>query len=151
MFFRRLSRIYWPSIAAGIVLLASSGIYAAAYGAPIRAPGVFNLDVMWGIPYGPVYLGAILYKSVAFAVSAVVMYKMAGAMREAGNAIPAAEGASVDALPMAAAMSTSRTATSSQLFRLAAVNTALGLSLIVAVVVVMYLHNLSHLAVFLPE
>ncbi len=151
MFFRRLSRVYWPVIAAGIVVLILSGVYAAAYGAPIKASGVFNIDVMWEIPYGPVYLGAILYKSIAFAISAVVMYKMAAAMRTAGNAIPPAEGASVDSLPMAAAVSTTKAATSSQLFRLAAVNTALGLSLIVAVVVVMYLHNLSHLAVFLPE
>lgn len=152
MFFRRLSKVFLPAVAASMLMLALSGVYSAAYGAPIKAPGIFNLSVMWQIPYGPAYLGAIAFKVVAFLVSGALMLKMAKAMKAAGDALPASAGGSRAAtLEAATEIGGAVDARPSPLLRLAVLNAVLGMSLAIAIVVAMYLHNLSHLAVFLPE
>lgn len=151
MFFRRLSRYFLPAMVAGMAVLALSGAYSAAYGAPIKAPGIYDIDVMLKIPYGPAYMGTMAFKLAAFLASGVILLMMSRELKLAAEQFPQVGGGSQSALIADVTETSGDSAVSSPLFRLAVANATLGLTLTVAVVVIMYLHNLSHLAVFIPE
>tara|TARA_B100000315_G_scaffold220245_1_gene222745 strand:+ start:785 stop:1834 length:1050 start_codon:yes stop_codon:yes gene_type:complete len=151
--FRRLSRVFVPAAAISLGLLAVSGAFTGIYSAPVKVPGVFDLDVMWRIPFGPAYLITIGYKAVALAACGVLAVSMARALRAASYPIVAGGDNSL-AIGFAGATGATRTeaiARDTTLFRLAAANAAIGVSIAVAIAVAVYLHYISHLAVFLPE
>ncbi len=148
--FRKLSSVFLPAGVVSLVLLGASGVYTAAFGAPIRPPGVFDLDVMLQIPFGAQYLGVIAFKAVALAACGVLVFRMARALKMA--AIPAIGGGSMTmVVDVAVERLDAVAALQRRLIRLAIVNAVIGLSLMAAIVIAIYLHNISHLAVFLPE
>ncbi|MDA1348284.1 MAG: FixH family protein [Chloroflexi bacterium] len=149
--FRNLSRFFPVLAALSLGALAISGVYTAAYSAPIKPPGVFDFDVMWRIPFGQAYLATIMFKVAAGLASIYVAFAMAKALRTASTPIFA--GGSVAAAEFEAASFQREELDAAQkpLLRLAIVNAFLSLGLVVAVAVSIYLHYISHLAVLLPE
>jgi hypothetical protein len=151
--FRQLSRFFVPAAALSLTLLAASGIYTGIYSAPVKAPGVFDFDVMWSIPYGAAYLATIGYKTLALAACGVLAVSMARTLRVASYPIVAGgdNTLAIGGGSRAAATNTGTIAQDTTLYRLATANVAIGLSIAVAIAVAVYLHYISHLAVFLPE
>ena len=149
--FRRLSR-FFPTIAAiSLGALAISGIYTAAYSAPIKPPGVFDFDVMWRIPFGQAYLATIGFKAVAGLVSVYIAFAMAKAFRAASAPIFAGGSIAVECLESTTFQYKELHVAQRPLLRLAVANVFLGIGLAIAVTLSIYLHYISHLAVFLPE
>lgn len=147
--FRTLSTFFLPAALFSLVLIAASGVYSAIFSAPIKPPGVFDFDTMWRIPFGPHYMATIAFKVVASSVSGVLTLRMARALRFA--AIPVPAGGSALAASGARMAGVREAATTAPLLRLALINVGVGISVAISVVLAIYLHYISHLAVFLPE
>ena len=151
--YRRLSRFFLPAAALSLGVLAASGVYTGIYSAPVKAPGVFDFDVMWRIPFGAAYLATIGYKALALGACGVLAVTMARALRAASYPIVAG-GDSTLAMGLIGGREATKTeavARDTTLYRMAAANGVIGLSLAAAIAVAVYLHYISHLAVFLPE
>ena len=145
--------MFVPVAALSLGLLAVSGVYTGIYSAPVKAPGVFDFDVMWRIPFGAAYLATIAYKALALAACGVLAVSMARTLRLASYPIIAG-GDNTLAIGVARGAKATKTgalAPDTILFRLAAVNGVIGLSLAIAIAVAVYLHYISHLAIFLPQ
>lgn len=150
--FRRLSSVFLPATILSLAVLAASGVYTAIFSAPIKPPGVFDLDVMWRIPFGPAYLATIAFKALALGVSGHLMMRMAKALRIASLPVPmGASSFAITASGTPALREIAIAAKESPLLRLAVTNVVIGLLLAVDIVLAVYLHNISHLAVFLPD
>jgi hypothetical protein len=116
---------------------------------------VFDFDVMWRIPFGAAYLAIIGYKALALAACGVLAVSMARTLKVASYPIVAG-GDSTLAIGAGGGAIATKTGALSQdttLFRLAAANGVIGLSIAIAIAIAIavYLHYISHLAVFLPE
>lgn len=137
-FWRRLYPLFPWLGGASLLLLAATGIYNAIYNSPIRPPGTLNLELMERIPYGIAYLVALGLKALTVLIGGGLLVGMAKGLRWArwpgeGNPAVATSGKS------------------SLLLRLAVTNIALGVIMMLSVAVLVYLHNLSHLAVLVPR
>jgi hypothetical protein len=124
-------------------------VYSAIFSAPIKPPGAFDFDTMWRIPFGPHYMATIALKMVGLSVSGVLALRMAMALRIAAVPVPA--GGSALAARDAVRAGMRDAATTAPLLRLALINVGVGISLVISVVLAIYLHYISHLAVFLPD
>lgn len=147
--FRNLSRFFLPAALFSLALIAASGVYSAIFSAPIKSPGVFDFDTMLRIPFGPHYMATIAFKMVGLSVSGVLALRMARALRFV--AIPVPAGGSALATSDAARAGVREAATTAPLLRLALMNVGVGIFVVINVVLAIYLHYISHLAVFLPE
>ena len=132
-------------------LLAASGVYTAIYSAPIKPPGVFDLDVIWSITFGPHYVATIAFKAFALGVSGALAVRMAKALRVASLSTVTGGSTSIVESARSVIEEASVAAMDSPLFRLAIANAVIGLLLTVAIVLAIYLHTISHLAAFLPN
>lgn len=141
-FLGRLSTLF-PLAAASLALLAGTGIYNAIYNSPLRPPGVFSLEVMERLPYGTAYLVVVGLKALTVILGAGLALRLAKGLRMAA-ALPGA--GDPEALEAGDTMAIRHL----RLLPLAAANLALGLAMLLAVAVMTYLHNLSHLAVLVP-
>jgi len=151
--YRRLAGFFLPATVVSLGLLFASGIYSGIYSAPVKAPGIFDFEVMWRIPFGTAYLATIAYKILALGACVVLAVSIARLLRTASYPIVAGGDDSV-AIRTAIGAPAAKSAPlgdDRRLYRLAAANALLGASLAVAVAVAVYLHYISHLAVFLPE
>ena len=150
--YRRLSRLFLPGTVISLGLLLASGIYSGIYSAPVKAPGIFDFEVMWRIPFGTAYLATIAYKTLALGACVVLAVSIARVLGTASYPVVAGADDSVAIRTIAApAARTAPLEDDRRLYRLAAANVLLGGSLAVAVAVAIYLHYISHLAVFLPD
>ena len=150
--YRRLAGIFLPGTVISLGLLIASGIYSGIYSAPVKAPGIFDFDVMWRIPFGTAYLATIAYKTLALGACVVLAVSIARVLRTASYPVVAGADDSVAIKTIAApATKTAPLGNDRRLYRLAAANALLGGSLAVAVAVAIYLHYISHLAIFLPD
>jgi hypothetical protein len=118
----------YPAALGSLALLAVSGMLTAYIDAPVRAPGVFNIEALVNVPYGIAYVAAFWLK-LALGVGVLVVASKA---RLPGQAFVVAH--------RPAALTGSLTVT----FGL------LSVLLLLDVVVLVYLHNLSHLSVVVP-
>lgn len=150
-FFRRMLKVFGPASYTALALMLLTGAYTAAYSAPINPPGVFDFDVMWSVPFGPQYMGAIGFKVVALAVYGFIAVQMSRSLAVAayppvaGGSTSLADGA-MDVSIANGALAAERT-----LLRLSLANAVLGMLLAVTITVAIYLHYISHLAVFVPN
>ena len=136
----RLNRLFLPVAFTSLGMLLVSGLYSAAYDAPITWPGVFDLSGMQRLPFGYAYLAAFLLKPLILVALLVVALKMKKAL-------------SVMALSTTRSdddILTDKSLWQQRFQRLAMVNAGLGLLVIADVAVVIYLHYISHLGIFLP-
>lgn len=130
-----LARWFLPAAGASLALLFAAGVYSGFFGAPIAAPGVFDFARMRSIPYGEWYLAAFASKVVLFIGLGVLTHRTHAALQSQ----PSTDGA--PATP----------ADVWRLKRISILTMGVGSVLVVNVAVLVYLHYLSHLAVFLPE
>ena len=149
--FGRLKMIFLPTALLATALLLASGIYTGLFSAPIKAPGVFDVGTMRQIPFGDAYLLAISLKIVGLVGTLVIAFRMAKAL--AIESVPVPAGGSMATLDeeLAAIVHPVNELRHSTLYRLALTNAGLGLLLVGGVVVTIYLHYISHLAVLVPN
>lgn len=129
-FLAKLSPLFPVAAALSLALLAATGFYNAVYNSPLRPPGILSLEIMARIPYGLAYMATTALKVFTVAIGAVFALRMAVLLRGVKSPIekdPAQRQGS--------------------LLVLATVNLSLGLVMLLPVAVMVYLHNLSHLAV----
>lgn len=136
-FLRRLNSLF-PWLAwASLAFLAATGVYNSIYNSPIRSPGAFSFFVMERIPYGAAYLVALGLKVIAVGMGIALALSMARGLKSA----VLSEGG--DPIQV-------KNKRYPPLLSLAAVNLAVGVIMMLSVSVLIYLHNLSHLAVLVP-
>ncbi len=116
----RFSRSLPIILAATWGLLIVTGIYLAVNNVPNRAPGIFAPDVVLRLAFGREYLVAFLVKMLVVLGAIVVGVNIDFALR-------------------------SSNITKERLTRLVALDVVLGLLIFADVVIIGYLHNLSHL------
>lgn len=134
----------WIS-AASFALMFMSGLYTSYYSAPIRPPGVFNFEVMGRLPYGIPYLSVYFVKLGGLVLLMFLAYRMARALRAIERRVAPSGGAVAVATAHAAALDEVVV-----LHRLAVLNAAVGVFVVLAVVLLGYFHNLSHLGLIVP-
>ena len=134
----RLWRRYYLPLAMGsLVVLLAAGLYSAWFDAPVRPPGIFDLDAMRRLPYGNWYLAAFIVKPALFSVLVLLALRMRGQLDAWTRAIEGDRPADA------------QTATSA-LRRSTFLNAAAGVAVFADIAIVIYLHYVSHLGVFLP-
>lgn len=132
--FRRIERLFPLAAVASLAGLFASGLYTAVYGAPTLPPGLLDLPGTLRVPFGGAYLALFLAKVAVLVPLALIAAGMGGTLRACRS--PAAPGAPDK---------------QAHLLRLAKASAALGLLLAADVTALIYLHNLSHLALVLPS
>lgn len=143
---RRIEPAFAPAAAVSLGLLGASGVYNGIFSSPIRPPGVFAVATMAQIPFGVPYLVAFGVKLVAFGAGCALAMMMVRALKVESR-LPVVSGGAV---AVADAWAIPAPAGWASLRRLALINAVLGLVMVVDVVVTVYLHYISHLAVALP-
>ncbi|MBC8280568.1 MAG: hypothetical protein H8E48_07275 [Chloroflexi bacterium] len=140
--FKKLSRVFAPVSYASLVLLLLTGVYTGIYSAPVGPPGIFDFDVMFRIPFGTEYLLTIGFKALVLVVFAGVTSHIARSLRLA----------SVYSAGQSSAVTPQRSLSDAEkvLLRLSTANAILGVLLVAAISIAIYLHYISHLAVFVP-
>jgi len=131
---------WFPWVAgAAFLVLAGTGSYIAVYNVPARTPGLFDPNLVQRLPFGSAYLMAFAAKMGLTATMVVAAVALALALRRAyGSALrPVAGGAVAAAIPL------------SRVERwpaiLSGLNVALGICVFADVVVLGYLHILTHI------
>lgn len=137
----------FPWIAAvSFAVILISGLYTSYYSAPIRPPGVFNIAVMGRLPYGIPYLTVYFMKVGGLVLLLILGFRMAKALRAIERLVAPSGGA--------VALATSHAPVLDEvvvLHRLAILNAALGVLVVLAIVLLGYFHNLSHLGLIAPS
>ncbi len=130
---RLLARVrpYFTTVAAtSLAVILASGVHASIYGTPIRDPGIFDLDTLLSIPFGGQYFAAFVAMALAWPVMVAVTVRLRRALRGVG-----ADGVvatSAVRAPAAAGLATS-------------------VFLAVDITVLLYIHNISHLSLVIPQ
>ena len=121
-------RYFVPVAVLSLALILGSGIHSAVYGTPIRDPGVFDLDTLLNIPFGGYYFGALVGMVIGWIALVIVTRNMRRAFLRVSR-----EGST---RPMHAPA-------------LAGLFTTIFLA--IDVTVLLYLHNISHLSLVIPQ
>ncbi len=140
---RNIGRFFLPAVLASLVGLGATGLYSAAFDAPIKSPGIYDIGGMLELPYGEAYLGAFLVKPLAWFAMVFLVFAMHRHLKNYRGA-PMLGGGVIAVYPARPTLALS-------LKRLATINAGIGLILVADVALVIYLHYLSHLGVFLPS
>lgn len=137
----RRGAIAFPwAIGGTLLLVAITGIYNAMYNVPTRSPGIFAPEVFARLPFGEAYLAAFFVKMGLMVAILGATVALAAALRGAyGRPVPGIAGA-------APGSSGPRHAPDQQVTWLAVLNLVLGLLTFANVVVLGYLHIISHVA-----
>jgi len=134
----RLTGIYPWSAGAALLLLSGSGALSARYNTPTRPPGLFAPDVFSGLPFGEAYLMTFVVKLALGAAILGATLGLALSLRRAyATKVPAMAGSAVG-FPNPGAPS------GHLVTWLSSANVVLGLLVFVDVVVMGYLHVISH-------
>lgn len=139
-FLRRAATAFPWAAGGGLLLLAVTGIYIARYNAPIRPPGLFAPQFLARLPFGQAYLAAFFLKMSLMLAIVVMTAVLALALRKAylRPVSILAGGAYSSGLP--------RLAPERRVMWLAALNLMFGVFIFADVVVLAYLHIISHVA-----
>lgn len=125
----RLRGIFPKGAGISLTILLASGIYNAIWDAPIRAPGVFNLQTMLGIPFGDAYMIAFLGKVLAYVAIVIVTIRLRSALQ------------ALSPQPGADAPTQTQRITRLSLFGLGT-----GVFLAIDISILIYMHYISHLS-----
>lgn len=129
----------FPWAAGGsLMLIAMSGTYNALYNVPTRAPGIFAPQALATLPFGKAYLAAFFVKMGLVLAILIATPMLALALRKAYD-LPAPLGGGMND-----ASGVSRADPERTVRWLAALNLLLGLLTFANVVVLGYLHMISH-------
>ncbi|MDP6455600.1 MAG: FixH family protein, partial [SAR202 cluster bacterium] len=149
--FYRLSRIFMPATITGLLALTITGIYTGIYSAPINPPGIFDIDIMMEIPFGPQYMATMIFKIAALITYGIIAVPMSASLRAAS--VPVVAGGGLASIAEHTRILARKTAEDAErpLYRMALANAILGFALAVAITTAVYLHYISHLAVLIPN
>lgn len=134
---------WFPWVAgAAFLVLAGTGSYIAVYNVPARTPGLFDPDLLQGLPFGTAYLMVFAAKMGLTAAIVAGSGAMAIALRRGyiSPLRPIAGGALATSLPV--------TRVERWVVGLSLANMALGVFVLIDVVVLGYLHILTHIGGF---
>ncbi|MBI3953696.1 MAG: FixH family protein [Chloroflexi bacterium] len=135
---QRLAATFPPRAGVALAVVAATGVLSARYNAPTRPPGLFAPEVVAGLPFGEAYLAVFLVKmALGLAIIATTVALAISLRRGHGVMVPAVAGAS-EGFPASPARERN------WVVLLAAVNIVLGLLLFVDVVLMGYVHIISH-------
>lgn len=129
----RVRRFFLPVAGAGLALIMVSGVHSAVNGTPIRSPGILDLDTLLAIPFGEAYVAALLVMIGAWPLLAIVTWRLDHSLAAA-----AADGGQDSAITTRLRRGTSA---AFAIVGVVAVDTT----------VLLYLHNISHLSLVVPE
>lgn len=147
----RLVPFFRPAVLFSLLLLSLSGVYTGIYSAPINPPGVFDFEVMTRIPFGTQYLAVIGFKVIVMAALIVLAIRISGGLKLASVRVVGGGATAAGDQMMSALRERSIAEVERSLYRMVLVNAILGILLAVAVATAVYLHYISHLAVFVPS
>lgn len=135
----RVSRVFPLAAGGSLFIIATSGIYNARYNVPARPPGLFAPGILAELPFGRAYLGAFLVKMG-------LMLAIVGATAALGFALRRvySQPASTRGGMTAVYREVADDPTDRPVRWLAALNLLLGLLIFADVVVLGYLHIISH-------
>lgn len=125
-----LKRFLVPVATVSLVLILASGLHTATWGTPINEPGVFDLSTLLDIPFGGQYVVALAAMALAWALMVIVSMRLRAGLQawtEAGEAGVA------------------------QVKSAAFAGLAIMIFLAVDITVLLYLHNISHLSLVIPQ
>lgn len=143
--YRRVVARLLPRVVAGsIAVLAATGAYNALYNAPTRAPGLVRPDAVGGLPFGGAYLAVFAAKMVFALALMVGTGLLARRLRHDTSWLTGQISGAAVATPPLATVHTPIALRLDGSARLAAANLIVGGAVLVAVVVVDYLHLLTH-------
>lgn len=147
----RVARLFPPAAALSFVLIAGSGVYNAFYNAPTRSPGLLRPSDITGLPFGEAYVVAFVLKMTLAALMFAGTGLLALRLRRSSAWKPAAAGAGSPSGAALPGRADARLALRRDpCLALAAANLAIGLLLLANVVVIDYLHLISHAAALAP-
>lgn len=135
---RRVTGAFPWTAGGSLILIAISGIYNALYNVPTRAPGIFAPRVLASLPFGKAYLAAFFVKMGLMVAILIATTLLALALRNVYSQ-PAPVGGATGTGPGMSRADPERTVR-----WLAAFNLLLGLLTFANVVVLGYLHIISH-------
>lgn len=135
---RRVAGAFPWAAGGSLMLIAMSGIYNAMYNVPTRAPGIFAPQVLATLPFGKAYLVAFFVKMGLMLAMLIATPLLAIALRKVYHQQAPRGGGSTDA------SDASRADPERTVKWLAASNLLLGLLTFANVVVLGYLHMISH-------
>jgi hypothetical protein len=146
---RTVVRLLPRLVAGSIAVLAATGAYSARYNAPARTPGLFRPNAVSSLPFGDIYLAVFAAKIVLGVALMVGTFVLTRRLQHDTSwlavTVSGAGGAT-------APVTTVRTPNARRLdgcTRLAAANLIAGGAVLVVVVVVDYLHLLTHAGAFI--
>lgn len=132
-----MARVFPWGAGSSLVLIVASGVYNAFYNVPTRAPGLFAPQGIAALPFGKAYLAAFLTKMGLMLAILVMTAALAVALRRIyASPAPISRGTVRTSGPPADPERTVRW--------LAGFNLLLGVLIFASVVVLGYLHILSH-------
>lgn len=133
----RVAQVFPWAGGGSLLLIATSGMYNALYNVPTRVPGLFAPQSLAALPFGKAYLAAFFVKMGLMVAILVATTALALMLRRVYGR-PAPVGGAGDGLGV------SRTDPERPVRMLAAFNVLLGLLIFANVVVLGYLHIISH-------
>lgn len=143
---------YLPVTMLSLAGILGTGMFSMAYDAPVTAPGIYDLERLFALPYGEWYFAAFVLKPVAWVglvALAIRVYFVVVRERRAETA------AAAIGLPVISGGAGNEAAELRDSFPglrgLTFLTIGVGLVLVADLAVVIYLHYLSHLGVFLPS
>lgn len=134
---QRVAQVFPWAAGGSLLIIALSGIYNALYNVPTRAPGLFAPQGLAALPFGKAYLTAFLVKMSLMVTILVATTTLALVLRNVYGR-PAPVGGAGDGV------GASRLDPERLVRILAAFNFLLGLLIFANVVVLGYLHIISH-------
>lgn len=143
---RSVARAFPLLAGAGFVLVAASGLYNAAYNSPTRSPGLFHPATVADLPYGNAYVIAFGVKMALVLALLLGTAALASQLRRrASSLMPQMSGGSEAAFQeISSGPSLLAEVRGDACLFLAAFNLLIGGAVMINVIVLDYLHLLSH-------
>jgi len=125
-----LKRFFVPAATLSLLVILGSGLHSAIWGTPINEPGVFDLDTLLDIPFGGPYVAALAGMALAWVLMVFVTLRMrAGLQQWTAHGESAVGGVRSSAVA----------------------GVAITVFLAIDITVLLYLHNISHLSLVIPQ
>lgn len=125
-----LTRLLVPTATLSLLVVLGSGLHTATWGTPIDEPGVFDLGTLLDIPFGGQYVVALAAMVLAWVLMVFVTLRLRSGLRIW----------SVQGEPGIAVVK-----------RAAFAGIAITIFLAIDITVLLYLHNISHLSLVIPQ
>lgn len=155
----RMSRVwsrvrisFLPITMLSLAGILATGAFSMAYDAPVTAPGIYDLDRLFALPYGEWYFAAFVMKPIAWVGLVALAFRVYFVVIREQRQSPVR---TAGITPVIAGGADNTSAGFAQpipgLKGLTFLTIAVAITLVADLAIVIYLHYLSHLGVFLPS